>query len=136
MSSEEHTMTSINAIIASEHRADLLRAASHRYPDSDSGAYNDLAGRTVALRPAHADETHVVEQLAELDDAPTLDGQVLLALIDGRPVAALSLGDGRVVADPFVRTEEAVALLRLQAKHLWPKSRRRRFRPSLRPRFA
>ncbi len=49
----------------------------------------------------------------ELDSAPTLLGQVVIALVDGDPVAGLSLVDQRVVADPFVATQEAVELLRL-----------------------
>src|SRR5829696_1027183 len=39
----------------------------------------------------------------------------LVALADGEPVAAMSLHDGRVTADPFARTGEAVALLQLRA---------------------
>jgi hypothetical protein len=38
----------------------------------------------------------------------------LLALIDGKAVAALSLRDGRVVANPFVRTDAEVVLVRLR----------------------
>ena len=79
----------------------------------------------------------MVRRLAALDDAPVLEGQSLLALIDGEAVAALSLEDGRVVSNPFVRTEDAVALLNLRAEHLKGVSRRRRWwRPALRPRFA
>ena len=79
----------------------------------------------------------MVRRLASLDDAPALTGQVLLALVDGEAVAALSLSDGRVVANPFLPTEAAVGLLRLRAQHLSVKRpRRRRFRTILRPRFA
>ena len=45
-------------------------------------------------------------------EAEPLTGEVLLAVADGRPVAAMSVDDGRVAADPFERTGEAVALLR------------------------
>jgi hypothetical protein len=126
-------MTSINAVGAAEHRADLLRAAGEWHP-SPSGA--EAETHTVALRLARADEGDVLGRLADLDDAPRLEGQALLALIDGEAVAALSLQDGRVVANPFVRTEDVVALLRLRARHLWGLPRRRRLRPKLRPRFA
>ena len=54
-------------------------------------------------------------RLAALDETEPLTGDVLLAVADGRAVAALSVDDGRVVADPFARTGEAVALLRLRA---------------------
>ncbi len=130
-------MTSINAIAAAEHRADLHRAAARTYPHPSPQSSRELSpARSVVLRSAHADEGHVVARLAQLDDAPELEGQVLIALIDGEAVAALSLLDGRVVANPFVRTENAVALLRLRAKHLSGARPRRRFRPILRPRFT
>lgn len=73
---------------------------------------------TVALRLAGDDEAHMVRRLAALDDAPPLEGPVLLALVDGEPVAALSLLDRRVVANPFVHTRELVELLRLRAGHI------------------
>lgn len=77
-----------------------------------------IQNSTIELRPAHPDEADVVRWLAQLDDAPMLAGEVLLALVDGQAVAALSLWDGRVVANPFVPTEDAVALLRLRALHV------------------
>jgi hypothetical protein len=80
----------------------------------------------LALRVAQDDEGDVVRRLADLDDARTLDGDVLLALVDGEPVAARSLRDGRVVANPFVRTADAVALLDFRASQLNPSYRRRR----------
>jgi hypothetical protein len=80
---------------------------------------------TVALRPAHDDEASLVRRLAQLDDSRPLDGDVLLAVVDGQPVAALSLCDGRVVADPFQRTAEAVALLELRGSQLSPARARR-----------
>lgn len=81
----------------------------------------------VALRLAHDDDDHLVRRLAALDDAPTPEGPVLLALVNGDAVAAMSLLDGRVVANPFVPTTDAVALLRLRADHLaGPEPRRSR----------
>jgi hypothetical protein len=38
--------------------------------------------------------------------------------VDGHAVAALSLEDGRIVANPFVRTVEVVAVLRVRAEQL------------------
>jgi hypothetical protein len=78
----------------------------------------------------------VLHGLAQLDDAPDLDGEALLALIDGEAIAALSLSDRRVIADPFVRTEHAVTLLRIQADHLFGRRERRRLRGMPRLRFA
>jgi hypothetical protein len=92
--------------------------------------------RALALRLATAEDASSLRGLAELDEAPELSGEVLLATIDGDPVAALSIGDGRVVANPFVATSDAIALLRLRARHLAGKRSRSRRRPWLRPRFA
>ena len=83
----------------------------------------------VTLRLGNGEDDEVVKVLADLDSAPRLSGPKLLALIDGWPVAALSLDDGRVVANPFVRTEEALVLLRLRARQLSPASPER---PALR----
>jgi hypothetical protein len=70
----------------------------------------------IALRPADpGDDDADLARLAELDSAPPLRAPVLLALVDGEPVAALSLADGRAVADPFRTTAGVLALLRAQA---------------------
>jgi hypothetical protein len=89
---------------------------------------------TLALRVAHTDEAPVVRRLAALDDAPPLNGDVLLALVDGEPVAALSLDDGRVVANPFLPTADTVTLLSLRASQLSgaPAGQRRARIPRLR----
>src|ERR1700728_2169229 len=76
----------------------------------------ELYTPVIALRVAQADERHLVERLAALDDAPSLDGRVLVAFVDGEAVAALSLYDGRVVANPFRSTEHAVELLHVHAQ--------------------
>jgi len=83
---------------------------------------------TIELRLADSSEAGAVRLLAELDSAPELNGPVVIALIDGDAVAGLSLLDQRVVANPFIPTCDAVALLRLRAKHLSsvPADRRRR----------
>jgi hypothetical protein len=89
-------------------------------------------GNTVALRPATAEDAPSLRILTELDEEPELAGEVLLATVDGEAVAAMSLRDGRIAANPFVATADAVALLRLRARHLAGRRPRRR----LRPRFA
>jgi hypothetical protein len=63
---------------------------------------------------------HVIgaEKLAELDSQRPLTGPALVGEIDGRPAAALSLTDGRVVADPFQPTAQLLAHLRMRARAL------------------
>ncbi|HEV2786327.1 MAG TPA: hypothetical protein VGV67_08075 [Solirubrobacteraceae bacterium] len=93
---------------------------------------------TVVLRHARPEEDGVARRLAALDSASALRGDVVLALVGDRAVAALSLADDRVVADPFVRTASAVALLRefaaaLRARPPAPACATRRRRFALRP---
>ena len=54
-----------------------------------------------------------IRRLAELDSRPAPQGDVLLAEVQGRLVAAMGM-DGSVVADPFERTAAAVNVLRTQ----------------------
>jgi hypothetical protein len=90
---------------------------------------------TLALRVADDDDARAVLRLAALDDAPPLRGQVLLALVDGEAVAAASLSDGRVVANPFRRTADTVTLLSMRAAQMAARPARRRL-PRLRLRAA
>jgi hypothetical protein len=54
-----------------------------------------------------------IRRLAELDSKPAPDGDVLVAEVNGRLVAAMGM-DGGVVADPFERTASVVEVLRSQ----------------------
>ena len=136
--------TSLNALAASEHIADLHRAANGRGAGRAglrrrrrrSKAAKSSATPAAAVTFAHPDDAAALRRLAELDDAPELAGEILVAMIDGEAVAALSLDDGRVVANPFVLTSDAVELLRGSATGLTGRRRRRRWRSALRPRLA
>jgi hypothetical protein len=134
MSSERNAImtTALNALVAGAHVSDLRRQAERRRARTGDCATAHTS--SLELRIVHAAEARVVSRLAGLDDARELEGEVLLALIDGTAVAALSLHDQRVVANPFVPTHDVVALMRLRAEHLLgPRRRRRRLRlPRLR----
>ena len=54
-----------------------------------------------------------IRRLAELDSKPAPHGDVLLAEVQGRLVAAIGM-DGNVIADPFERTAAVVKVLRKQ----------------------
>ena len=71
----------------------------------------------VIRRAAEADQP-ALAKLAALDSARPLRGETLVAFVDGEPWAALSLDDGRIVADPFHPSASAVELLRVRARHL------------------
>ncbi|MGA2926877.1 MAG: hypothetical protein ABSG43_12930 [Solirubrobacteraceae bacterium] len=119
----------LNAPMATAHVAELRHSAERR---GDGGLPTSAP---VELRAAHARDAVALLRLAQLDDQPELQGRVLLASLDGQPVAALSLDDGRVVANPFVATGEAVALLRLRTRQL-ASARARRWRRIPRLRLA
>ena len=82
----------------------------------------------LTIRSASPDDTGVLADLAGLDSAAPLHGDVLLAEGDGRPVAALELASGRAVADPFRYSDQAVGLLRLRADQLRARAPRARSR--------
>ena len=69
------------------------------------------ATSTLLVRPAEAADARRVMRLAALDGAVPPAGDVLLAEVDGEAVAALGTDSGRVVADPFRRTEDVVRAL-------------------------
>ena len=83
------------------------------------------------IRLATEEDAETLRRLAEIDSQPELTGRVLIAIDDDVPVAALSIGDGRAVANPFRRTSTALALLRMRASALVSYERT----PSLRERM-
>jgi hypothetical protein len=89
------------------------------------------------VRPATERDAVALARLAELDSAPPLVGDVLLADERGVTVAATSLADGRVIADPFRLTGPARAALHARAHALGAvapaASVRARLRARLRP---
>jgi len=87
--------------------------------------------KEIIVRSATRADEQALSRLAALDSAGPLTGSALVAEADARIVAALPLGAGRPIADPFERSAEAVALLRLRAEQV---SRRRVARPRLRDR--
>ena len=72
----------------------------------------------LAVRLATAADEAALRRLALLDDARRLSGDVVLAELDGRLVAARSLADDRAVADPFVRTAAVLDVLKAYAARL------------------
>ena len=77
-----------------------------------------LLWQGLTLRLATSADGPALERLAQLEQAAAPAQPVLLGVVMQRPVAALSLTDGTVVADPFTPTCELVELLRLRARQL------------------
>ena len=131
--------TSILSLAATEHVAELRRVADRRRSilrPRETQHAEAAQAPAISLRLASVDDERVVRRLAALDDARVPQGEVLLAEIDGDAVAALSLRDGHVVANPFVHTEAAVTLLRMRAAHVSGRRPRGRRPFILRARFA
>jgi hypothetical protein len=80
----------------------------------------------VTLRFAFPDDTRALARLAALDSAEPPALPALLCEAGGQLLAALSLVDGSVVADPFHPTVALVELLRARARQLRGTTPRRR----------
>jgi hypothetical protein len=74
----------------------------------------------VTIRPLTDSESdrNALRRLAQLDSGTELDGQALVAEVEGSIHAAISVAGGEVLADPFSRTAELRSLLELRAAQL------------------
>ena len=93
----------------------------------------------ITVRRAVESDRIDLERLAALDSATPPRGPALVAEADSRMLAALPLGSGRPIADPFEPTAAIVALLELRAEQIAGAARERRgwtgrVRSLLRPR--
>jgi hypothetical protein len=112
---------------------DLRRSAGQRLPEHHVPPSRriDAIDNAVTLRLAVAlQDDEVIRRLAALDDSGIPAAPVLLAVVDGKPLAALSLTNGTTIADPFHRTAQLVDLLRARARQLRRTGRIRRPRRS------
>ncbi len=85
-----------------------------RRPEVPRGSAPSRDAPVLIRRAAPADDP-AIERLATLDEGELPPGECLIALIAGRPVAAMEVGSGATVADPFVATNAIVDLLGLRA---------------------
>jgi hypothetical protein len=96
----------------------------------------------LVVRRARPSDHHALATLAALDSARPLIGERIVGEVDGQIAAAVSLHDGRVVANPFEPTADVVEILRLHtagARSDSARARSRRLRialPRLAPRMA
>jgi hypothetical protein len=74
----------------------------------------------VEIRLAGPADAPALSRLSELDSRPAdaLHGDVLLAEVQGDPIAALSLEDDLLVAHPFRHTKPLAQLLTMRAHQL------------------
>jgi hypothetical protein len=74
-----------------------------------------IAANAYRIRFATAADADTLRSLAEGESQEPLVGRVLIGHVDGTPAAALSLHDGRAIADSSRPTDRVVAALRMRA---------------------
>jgi hypothetical protein len=72
----------------------------------------------VVIRRTTSADGPALAALSALDSAPMPLGAALVAEVAGTPRAVLPLDGGQAFGDPFVATDELVALLELRAKQI------------------
>ena len=112
--------------LVAEHVEELRRAAQPIVRPARPAA-TDLAG--IELRLCRVGDDPALEELAALAERPLPFGRFVVALVNGRLVAALPLAGGHMLTDPFVRTAHLRPLLELRAAQLREPVRRRRLLP-------
>jgi hypothetical protein len=80
-----------------------------------SDLHSERGNDAVTIRRARPADATALFHLAALDEAEPLDGEVIVAEVNGELWAALDLTDGRRISDPFRPAAEARALLELRA---------------------
>lgn len=106
--------------LAAHRRSNRHRQPTVARPTPSPRRQARLAARWSALiirMAVNADEKPL-RRLAHLDSSRPLSGRALLAEQDGALIAALSLEDGAVIADPFRPSADAVTMLRVRAAQL------------------
>ena len=69
----------------------------------------------ILIHAARAEDMREVARVAGRDSGELPAGPLLVARVGGDLRAAISLSDGSVVADPFYRTTELIAMLKIRA---------------------
>jgi hypothetical protein len=105
----------------------MFRITAHTFAPTDD--------ERVTVRTARPDDVRALTDLAALDSARAPQGPSLVAEANARIVAALPLGSGRAIADPFEPTAEIVALLELRREQIRREQRGARTRTGLRHRL-
>lgn len=113
-------------ILAADH-LERLRRDARVVPGLRRRPVADM--RDVELRLCRVADDPQLERLAELEGRPVPFGRMVLAVVHGRIVAALPLGGGHALRDPFAKTEHLMPLLELRAAQLRDPEPRRRLIP-------
>ena len=71
----------------------------------------------LSIRRATPEDDQALSALAIIDSSLPLSGEILVAQLGGAVIAAISLMDGRSIADPFRPSADTVEILRLRRRH-------------------
>jgi hypothetical protein len=96
-------------------------SSPHRRPVATAAYGERIAGYRARLTIRRLDregDRAAIDRVAGRDSADVPEGELLGAELDGELVAAMPMDGGRVVADPFAPTAEAVVLLRRRGEQI------------------
>jgi hypothetical protein len=116
----------IMRFLVTEHVRTLRRDARPPQAAQPTTA-TDPAG--IELRLCRVGDDAALADLAALAERPLPPGRFIVAVVDGRLVAALPLAGGHLLSDPFARTAHLRPLLELRAAQLRGPARRARLLP-------
>jgi hypothetical protein len=116
-------------------RLETLRRDARRVP-AGPAAHRRVEDEAVELRLCKPLDDPALDRLAALAEQPLPAGRLVVALVCGELVAALPLGGGTALTDPFRRTSHLVPLLALRAEQLRRRPPRRPLVPRLLGRHA
>ena len=77
-----------------------------------------LSPGSMTIRYASDGDAHVLARLAALDSSRVPAGALLVAEVDGELWAAVAIGRGAAIADPFRPTAPLVLLLQMRAQQI------------------
>jgi hypothetical protein len=97
--------------------AQRFRRKAHTVDESRS---EKRQSEPVTIRHAHPADLGTLERLAALDSRRVPSGELFVAEVGDRLVAAVSIDTGAVIADPFEHTAAVVDLLRVHAEAVRP----------------
>ena len=120
----------LNYALAQE-RIDDLHRAGERERRATATRAAERGDHPLTIRMSRPADSGPVTRVARLDSQWPPGEPLLVAEVDDEIVAALSLETGVVVANPFKRTADVIALLHLRAEQLTLPARRER--PAWRP---
>jgi hypothetical protein len=105
--------TALNHLFTRTRQQNVTAASAHN-PKPSSPI--EPVSSPVVIRLATEGDRLSIERLAALDSTEVPIGATLIGELGERPVVAVSLSDGKAVADPFVATNHILELLRMRAR--------------------